>query len=125
MVSKRYPRKKPLSCAQLRVDELQLSRSLFYALRYLRHFLDTPVPESVMATLQDASPNRVTLALMDSIFIRALAPDHASCADAFTPAARLAAFVRAHWLRMPVYLLIPHLFHKAFISPHQREPKPA
>ena len=108
-----------------RADELQLSRSLFYALRYLRHFLDTPVPDGVMATLDGVAPNRATLALMDSIFSRVLAPDHASCADPFTPAARLAAFVRAHWLRMPAYLLIPHLFHKAFISPYQRTPKPA
>jgi Uncharacterised nucleotidyltransferase len=101
-----------------RADELQLSRSLFYALRYLRHFLDTPVPDSVTAGLNDAAPNRATLALMDSIFTRVLAPAHVSCADAFTPAARLAAFVRAHWLRMPAHLLIPHLFHKAFISPY-------
>jgi hypothetical protein len=108
-----------------RADELQLSRSLFYALRYLRHFLDTPVPDSVMAALDAAAPNRVTLALMDRIFTRVLAPDHASCADALTPAARLAAFVRAHWLRMPLHLLIPHLCHKAFISPYRREPKPA
>jgi hypothetical protein len=108
-----------------RADELQLSRSLFYALRYLRHFLDTPVPGSVMAALDAYAPSRVTLALMDGIFSRALAPDHASCADAFTRTARLAAFVRAHWLRMPVHLLIPHLFHKAFISPYQRDPKPA
>ena len=85
-----------------RADELQLSRSLFYALRYLRYFLDTPVPDSVTATLDTAAPNRTTLTLMDSIFTRVLAPEHASCADAFTPTARLAAFVRAHWLRMPV-----------------------
>ncbi len=108
-----------------RADELQLGRSLFYALRYVRHFLDTPVPDSVMSTMQACAPNRATLALMDRIFTRVLAPAHASCADAFTPAARLAAFVRAHWLRMPAHLLIPHLFHKAFISPYQREPKPA
>lgn len=108
-----------------RADELQLSRSLFYALRYLRHFLDTPVPDSVTATLDAAAPNRATLAMMDSIFSRALAPAHASCADAFTPTAHLAAFVRAHWLRMPAHLLIPHLFHKAFISPYQRAPKAA
>jgi len=108
-----------------RADELQLSRSLFYALRYVGHFLDTPIPDSVRAALNASAPNRVTLALMDNIFTRALAPDHASCADAFTPAARLAAFVRAHWLRMPAHLLIPHLFHKAFISPYQHNPKPA
>jgi hypothetical protein len=108
-----------------RADELQLSRSLFYAVRYLRHFLDTPIPDSAMAALDAAAPSRPTLALMDHIFTRVLAPDHASCADAFTPAARLAAFVRAHWLRMPAHLLIPHLFHKAFISPYQRTPKAA
>jgi hypothetical protein len=105
-------------CLTARADELELSRSLFYALRYLHHFLDTPVPDSVMSALDAAAPNRVTLALMDGIFTRVLAPTHASCADALTPAARLAAFVRAHWLRMPAYLLIPHLFHKAFISPY-------
>ena len=102
----------------VRANELQLGRSLFYALRYLRHFLDTPVPVGIMTALDAHSPNRATLALMDGIFSRALAPTHASCADAFTPAARLAAFVRAHWLRMPAHLLIPHLFHKAFISPY-------
>jgi hypothetical protein len=101
-----------------RAEELQLSRSLFYALRYVRHFLDTPVPAPVMAALDAVAPNRLTLTLMDSIFTRVLAPDHASCDDALTPAARLAAFVRAHWLRMPAHLLIPHLFHKAFISPY-------
>jgi hypothetical protein len=100
-----------------RAEELQLGRSLFYALRYLRHFTATPIPDSVFAALHDVTPNRITLALMDSIFTRVLAPVHRSCADAFTPAARLAAFVRAHWLRMPAHLLIPHLFHKAFISP--------
>lgn len=108
-----------------RADELQLGRPLFYALRYVRYFLDTPVPDSVMTALDAVAPNRATLAMMDAIFTRVLAPAHASCADAFTPSARLAAFVRAHWLRMPAHLLIPHLFHKAFISPYQRDPKPA
>lgn len=108
-----------------RADELQLGRSLFYALRYARHFLATPVPDSVLAAMDACAPGRATLALMDRVFTRVLMPDHASCADAFTPPARMAAFVRAHWLRMPPHLLIPHLFHKAFISPYQRAPKTA
>lgn len=108
-----------------RADELQLGRSLFYALRYVRHFLATPVPDSVLAAMDARAPGRVTLALMDRVFTRVLMPDHASCADLFTPAARMAAFVRAHWLRMPPHLLIPHLLHKAFISPYQRAPKTA
>ena len=106
---------------------MQLSRPLLYALRYLRYFLDTSIPDSAIAALDAAAPNRAMLALMDSIFTRALAPAHASCADVFTPAARLAAFIRAHWLRMPAHLLIPHLLHKAFISPYldNKTPKPA
>jgi hypothetical protein len=110
-----------------RAGEIQLSRPLFYALRYVSHFLDTPVPDSVTAALEPSAPGRVTLALMDGVFRRALAPAHASCADSLTPAARQAAFVRAHWLRMPAHLLIPHLFHKAFISPllENRPPKVA
>lgn len=101
-----------------RAEELQLSRSLFYALRYVRRFLDTPIPESVTEALQKAAPSRPALAWMDAVFTRALLPDHASCEDVITPAARFAAYVRAHWLRMPAHLLIPHLFHKAFLRAH-------
>ncbi len=100
---------------------------MFYALRYVRHFLDTPVPAQVNASLAAAAPNRATLALMDRVFSRALAPTHSSCDDLYTPPARLAAFVRAHWLRMPAHLLIPHLFHKAVVRPFvdQADPKTA
>ena len=110
-----------------RALELELARSLFYALRYVTHFLDTPVPDSALDALRPAAPGRLTRGMMDAVFKRALMPDHASCNDAFTPTARLAAYVRAHWLRMPAHLLIPHLFHKAFVSPYleSREPKAA
>ena len=100
-----------------RARELGLSRSLFYAVRYVKYFLATPIPESFEHTLQEASPNRATLALMDAMFTRALAPAHPSCKDSFTSLARKAAYIRAHWLRMPPHLLFPHLFHKAFFEP--------
>lgn len=108
-----------------RAEELELGRPLFYALRYVHHFLDTPVPEAALAAIAVHAPGCATLALMDAVFSRVLAPDHPSCADGLTRSARLAAYVRAHWLRMPPHLLLPHLFHKAFISPAQRPPKPA
>ncbi len=99
-----------------RAQELGLSRPLFYAVRYVQHFLATPIPENFVHQLQSAAPHRATLALMDSTFTRALAPDHVSCSDTYTPMARKAAYVRAHWLRMPPHLLFPHLFHKAFFE---------
>lgn len=102
---------------QIRAQELALERPLYYAMRYVQHFLATPIPENFARAIHPYAPNRAMLAVMDAIFTRALAPEHASCADTFTPLARKAAFVRAHWLRMPPYLLFPHLFHKAFIEP--------
>ncbi|MGE5319554.1 MAG: nucleotidyltransferase family protein [Hyphomicrobiaceae bacterium] len=110
-----------------RAAELQLGRSLFYALRYAQHFLATPVPDDIWDGLRPVAPGPGLLQLMDSIFSRALAPAHASCSDTLSPLARQAAYIRAHWLRMPAHLLLPHLFHKAFISPYQDSgsPKPA
>lgn len=110
-----------------RAEELQLTRPLFYALRYARYFVDTPIPDEISEQLRPAAPNRALLGAMDRIFTRALAPMHVSCEDCFTPAARMAAFIRAHWLRMPPHLLIPHLFHKAFVSPFTaaQAPRPA
>ncbi|MBI1283122.1 MAG: hypothetical protein GC183_02145 [Thiobacillus sp.] len=102
-----------------RAEEFELSRLLFYALRYTRHFFDTPVPDEVYDLLETAAPSRASLRLMDVIYIRMLAPNHHSCNDALTPLARHATYLRAHWLRMPAHLLLPHLFHKAFISPFQ------
>lgn len=98
-----------------RALELELARPLFYALRYVRHFLKTPVPATVDAVLVSAEPP--LLKLMDAVFHRALGPEHDSCRDSLTRPARLAAYVRAHWLRMPPFMLTRHLLHKALIKP--------
>jgi len=102
-----------------RAETLQLQRSLFYALRYTRHFLGTPVPDEVTQALRAAAPTPALLKLMDAIFSRALVPIHPSCDDPLSSLARQAAYIRAHWLRMPPHLLLPHLLHKAFASPYQ------
>ncbi len=100
-----------------RAVELELTRPLFYALRYVRHFLQTPIPQPVDVALQGAAPGVLTF--MDAIFQRVLGPDHSSYDDGFSRPARLAAYVRAHWLRMPIHLLLPHLLHKALIRPKE------
>lgn len=107
-----------------RAKELELGRPLFYALRYAHHFLGTGVPEEVWRALRDVAPGRGVQTLMDAVYSRVLSPIHASCDDRWSPLARQAAYVRAHWLRMPSHLLLPHLFHKAFISPYQEPESP-
>lgn len=108
-----------------RAEEMELARPLFYALRYAHHLFATPIPDDVRDHLGSAAPGAATLRLMDGVYARMLTPDHHSCRDALSPLARQATYFRAHWLRRPPRQLIPHLFHKAFISPYQRAPKPA
>jgi Uncharacterised nucleotidyltransferase len=100
-----------------RAEEFELSRLLFYALRYARHFFDTPLQDEVHDRLATAAPCRASLKLMDIIYTRMLSPNHHSCNDALTPLVRHATYLRTHWLRRPPRLLLPHLFHKAFMSP--------
>ncbi|MDD2720473.1 MAG: nucleotidyltransferase family protein [Gallionella sp.] len=98
-----------------RAAELELTRPLFYALRYAARLLQTPLPQATTAGL--AGPNAALLALMDMLYTRALLPDHPSCSDHLSAIARQLLYLRANWLRMPPVLLARHLFHKAFLSP--------
>jgi hypothetical protein len=104
-----------------RAKHLGLERPLYYALRYTKLLLETPIPQSVVdATTGPPLPIR---SIMDFCYSRALRPDHASCADIWTPIARLALYVRSHWMRMPFFLLAYHLTHKALISEDQESKK--
>jgi len=104
-----------------RAEELDLQRPLYYALRYTSQQLNTPVPEVTMAAVSKHAPPSPLASLMDLLFRRALAPDHPSCSDGLTGASRLALYIRSHYLRMPLHLLIPHLWHKAFVSPKNKD----
>lgn len=101
----------------VRARELELELPLFYALRFAARLFGTQVAPEATAALAAAAPSRARLALMDALFLRALLPMHASCADAFDRPARFALYIRGNWLRMPPLLLARHLFHKAFLSP--------
>ena len=59
---------------------------------------------------------------MFHLFSRALRPEHPTCDDLRTRIARFVLYVRAHYLRMPLHLLLPHLIRKAYV---RRFPKKA
>lgn len=96
-----------------RAQELELSRPLFYALRYARRFLETPIPTTVTAALRPAAPPRPVLRLMDTLLDRVLLPGE----QPPRPGPRFARwllYIRSHWLRMPPWLLAGHLLHKSY-----------
>jgi len=98
-----------------RAKQLGLETPVYYALRYLRLILNMHGLESAIQRMHDYGFSLIGLSLMDALFCRALMPDHTSCNDRLTPFARWLLYIRAHWLRMPWYLLLPHLTRKAWV----------
>lgn len=104
-----------------RAAELELSRPLFYALRYTSRLLGSRIPPATLEATQQGRPPAPLLALMDALFLRALMPPHPSCQDRLHAPALFALYIRGNWLRMPPLLLARHLLHKAFLSPNAAE----
>lgn len=100
-----------------RAETLGLARPLYYTLRYVQRCLHQPVPAAITERLQNQKP-AVPVALMDATFERGLQPDHSSCRDRWSSAARSMLYVRGHALRMPPHLLVPHLWRKALRRMH-------
>ena len=97
-----------------RAVELGLIEPMFYALRYAQYFLELDVPKDVLDRFQKrAGCGRIKLSVMDWLFKRGLLPNHESCTDVFSSTAMLILFVRSHYLRMPITLLMPHLIRKS------------
>jgi hypothetical protein len=95
----------------VRAAELDLSRPLYYALRYAVRILDTPVPQEVIKAAAIGRPPSPLRGIMDALFEKVLTPSNG--ADSLVALARSSLYIRAHWLRMPPLLLARHLVTKA------------
>ncbi len=96
----------------VRAEALDLALPLAYALRHAAALLGTPVPPSVRDWGRAVIGWRA--GVMDALFRRGFASAHGDFDDVWGGAARLGLYVRSHWLRMPLRLLLPHLLRKAF-----------
>ena len=98
----------------------QLETSLYYALHYCQLILKLEVPDQAFEQL-GASPNRLKGWLMDFLYLRAFMPDHPLADKALTPLSRLLLYIRGHYLRMPIRILVPHLIRKSWAKRKQRK----
>lgn len=98
-----------------RAKELGLGEPLFYVLHHTRRLFGTGVPEGLRHELQAIQPNWLTRRVMSALLNLALRPHHPSCDGSFSDVARGLLYVRSHHLRMPWYLIIPHLARKAWM----------
>jgi hypothetical protein len=106
-----------------RAQELDLLGSLFHGLTYSQKVFSTPVPASVMEQANSWS-RALRQPLMDFLFLRALRPNQPECKLPFTDLALNLLYLRSHYLRMPLYLLLPHLARKAWMSRFESDDKP-
>jgi hypothetical protein len=98
-----------------RACALNLARPLHYALKYCREFLDTPMPEPAYADLRRVgSPGSVIAVGMDLVVRRSLGAILEETPSIATRLSQTSMYVRSHYLRMPMHLLIPHLLHQQF-----------
>lgn len=101
-----------------RSQQLNLIYPLYYALHYCARWFDTPVPESILRSAERLTgASRMRRACMSWLFDRGLLPDHGSCRGPGTGFARWLLYVRSHYLKMPLHLLLPHLLYKAVWGP--------
>ena len=99
-----------------RAIELNLERPLFYGLNYTQQLLHTPIPSIVLTeAAQLGKLNRIQIRFMDALFLRALAPNHSTCQISGVNFACWLLYIRSHWLRMPLHLLLPHLLRKSWL----------
>jgi hypothetical protein len=96
-----------------RAEKLNQQLALCYALRYTNKMLNTSIPEEVIDKAMTLSNSKLSLVFMDFLFLNALQPNHSSCNSFWTEVARFLLFIRSHWLRMPINLLVSHLLIKS------------
>jgi hypothetical protein len=98
-----------------RASELQLSRPLYYALRYTKRLLNTPIPEEILECSQKSGPPLPALIIMDRLVANVVRPRPRS-GEGFTAGFSAGLlYARSHWLRMPPWLLARHLLRKLFV----------
>lgn len=90
-----------------------LGRLLHYALQHAQRLLGTPVPAPCQKTLSEHAPPWPIAALMTALWQSSLSSPHPSVRPPTFALARFALYVRGHWLRMPLPLLLRHLTTKA------------
>ena len=95
-----------------RAIELDLQRPLAYALEVLAELFDTAIPTRTRELCAEALPGHGA-ALMQALFMAGSRPDNPSCHRVRDELARFALYLRGHYLRMPLHLLLPHLVRKA------------
>lgn len=91
-----------------------LQRVLYHLLRQLHLRLDTPIPPEILEAAAVAAPPAPIRWLMDGLFRRHFDVDPPAGTSLGKQVADFMLYLRAHWLRMPLPMLVRHLTVKSW-----------
>lgn len=96
-----------------RANALNLARPLCYAMSCCERWLGSPAPDLTSADPSQVQPGQPPIPpIMNRLFDLGIGSAHPSSSTRWTGIGTLALFVRAHYLRMPLSLLVRHLAHQ-------------
>ncbi len=98
-----------------RANQLRLGVALFYGLQFAGRVFQTPVPANLEADLNQ-KPGKLSQWIMHLLVPSALFPLHPEAPSRFAQLARLALYLRSHWIRMPPHLLLLHVGYKCYAA---------
>lgn len=97
-----------------RAQQVGLAKPLDRALRHAHAVFGTPLPTPTLQRL-----GKISQPVLDALYFDAYRCQHPSGKRWWSPIAQWLLFVRGHWMRMPLPLLVVHLTRKAL----RREPE--
>ncbi|MBL0090030.1 MAG: nucleotidyltransferase family protein [Ideonella sp.] len=96
-----------------RAKALGLAEPLTLASHFCRRWLGTPIPEDALASITAYGPSMARRAWLVPLFERVLMPSDPDVASAWSQGiASTIVLARYHRQRLPMRLLVPHLWHK-------------
>jgi len=97
-----------------RARELDLRVPLSFAVELAIKILGTAVPAPFREEIGRGAPPFLARVPLARLFETAVRPNHPSSSGTCTELARWLLYIRGHYLRMPMRLLIPHLVRKGW-----------
>ncbi|MCK5649468.1 MAG: nucleotidyltransferase family protein [Gammaproteobacteria bacterium] len=99
-----------------RAKQQQLLRPLYYAILFINKLFGTSIPQWFMQKIEKSRAIFPINSIMTELFLIASTSIHDSCTLPGNTLASWLLYIRGHYLRMPLYLLVPHLLRKSFVS---------
>jgi len=113
-----------LSILLARSQELKITLILYYCLNLLIQIFKMNIDEDVLQQCQReiSTPKSISKFIL-KLYITVLSPCEILEKNTKYKSALFLLFVRSHWLKMPIHILIPHLLYKALVTPYLERQK--